>query len=485
MDILSLLIFIPLLFGLVVLALPLKPKIAKYIGFFVSFITLFLGLKLFFDFQTVAKLQFETVMPWIANYGIVYHIGVDGISLFILMSTVFLMPLIYIFLWHQDKKGYWANVMILQGSVTGALLSMDLILFYLFWEMMLLPIFFMIGMYGSGEKRATALKVTLYTMFGSFLMLVSILYLGFHHFKQLGFWSFTVFDLQNVALSADAIIFVFIGFILAFAIKIPFFPFHTWLPQTYSDAPTATVVILSSIMAKLGVYALIRFVFPIFPELIAEYSYIFMTIGVIGLIYFGIGALMQNDIKKMLAYSSASHLSMIVVGLFSLNIIGAIGSIYLIVAHAISTGALFLMVDYLEKHTGTREINKLGGLAKNAPIYTLFFAFFMLTVIGLPSTSGFASELLIIFGVFKESMIIGIITTASVLISVSFMLWMFGRVLLGGTKNKLLMLPDLNFLMVAALLPIMLLILAMGVYPFPFINLIEPSLVETLKVVKP
>jgi len=481
MDILSLLIFIPLLAGIVIFVLPLEADFAKYAGFAASLCTLALGAELFFAFESVAGLQFQTIMPWIASYGIVYHIGVDGISLPILMAIVVLMPALYLTLWHQDKKGYWASIMILQGSVTGALLSIDLILFYLFWEMMLLPIFFMIGIYGTGERRNTAIKVTLYTMFGSFLMLVSILYLGFNHFEQLGFWSFSVQDIGNVVLEPDVLFLVFIGFLMAFAIKIPFFPFHTWLPDTYSDAPTGTVVILSSIMAKLGVYALLRFVFPIFPEFISQYSHMFVIGGIVGLLYFGIAALMQNDIKRMLAYSSGSHLSMIVIGIFSLNIVGLHGSVYLITAHALSTGALFLMVDHLERHTGTKEISRLGGLAKSAPFYTTLFAFFMLTVIGLPGTSGFVSELLIIFGIFKVNIAAGVITASSVLIGVSFMLWMFGRVLLGRAKQKSNIMPDIKAAKIAALAPIAILILIMGVYPLPFMDMVEPSLLEALK----
>ena len=484
MDILTLLIFIPFVTGFAVLVLPINANMSRNIGLFVSIITLILAFDVYRSFEAVAGLQMATIYPWITSYGIVYHIGVDGISLPILMAIVLLMPALYIVLWHQNKKGYWANLMILQGGVTGALLSVDLILFYLFWEMMLLPIFFMIGMYGSGDRRYIAMKVTLYTMFGSLLMLVSILYLGFNHYDQFGFWSFSLGDLENVKLTHKAMMLTFFGFIIAFAIKIPFFPFHTWMPATYSNAPTGTVVILSSIMAKLGVYALLRFVFPIFPELVEHYSDIFIIIGLIGLVYFGVAALMQNDIKHMFAYSSGSHLSMIVIGIFSLNIIGLQGSLYLIFAHALATGALFLMVEHLEHHTKTKEINHLGGLATSAPIYTIFFGFFMFTVIGLPGTNGFVSELLIILGIFKVDITAGVITTTSILLGVSFMLWMFGRVLLGKSREKNLSMPDMPLKDILVLAPIALLILIMGIYPMPFLELVEPSLNAQIEFIK-
>jgi NADH-quinone oxidoreductase subunit M len=484
MDILSLLIFIPFLMGFVTLVLPISANVSRYIGLGVSIITLALAFEVYSSFEAIAGLQFAVIYPWISSYGIVYHIGIDGISLPILMAIVLLMPALYIILSHQRHKGYWANLMILQGGVTGALLSVDLVLFYLFWEMMLLPIFFMIGMYGSGDRRYIAMKVTLYTMFGSLLMLVSILYLGYNHYSQFGFWSFSLHDLENVKLTSNAMLLTFFGFIMAFAIKIPFFPFHTWMPATYSNAPTGTVVILSSIMAKLGVYALLRFVFPIFPELVDAYSDVFIMVALFGLVYFGIAALMQNDIKRMFAYSSGSHLSMIVVGIFSLNIVGLQGSIYLVFAHALATGALFMMVEHIEHHTKTKEINHLGGLAKIAPVYTILFGFFMFTVIGLPGTNGFVSELLIILGIFKVDITAGVITTTSALLGVSFMLWMFGRVLLGKAKEKDFTMPDLALKDTLVLVPIAIIILIMGIYPMPFLELIEPSLNGQLAFIK-
>jgi NADH-quinone oxidoreductase subunit M len=435
------------------------------------------GIILFLAFDPNMVLQ--TNRNWIDAFGLHYHLALDGISLPILLSIVIITPVIVLLI--DDKpKGYWGNVLFLQGGVTGAVLAQDLILFYLFWEVMLVPVFFMIGMYGKDDKIMAAWKVTLYTFFGSFLMLVAIFYLGYTHFAQSGFWSFSINDLRGMTLSSDQQFWLFWGFMAALAIKIPLFPFHMWLPVTYSQAPSATVVFLSSVMAKLGVYAILRFLFVLFPEMIASYANLFLTIGIFGFIYFGIVAIMQQDIKKLLAYASASHLSLIVIGIFSLNAIGIGGALFLIFAHALSTGALFLLADKLENTYGTREISKLGGIAQQAPLFTVFFTIMLLTAVGMPGTNGFVSELLIIMGAFKYSISAGVLTATTVVVAVSFMLWMFGKAILGKKTNKEQFL-DLRWYEVCALIVVSAIIIYTGINPNSFIRLFEPSVSAILQ----
>jgi NADH-quinone oxidoreductase subunit M len=322
------------------------------------------------------------------------------------MMIAILIPTSYLLLWEGRTKGYWINLLLVQTGVTGSLLALDVVLFYFFWEVMLLPVFLLIGIYGFGNKVFTTIKVTVYTMAGSLLMFVAILYLGVAFNSEYGYWSFQYNDLMKITtLSYEENIWLFLAFLAAFAIKIPIFPLHTWIMETYKNAPTGAVFLLSSIMAKLGVYAIVRFMIPIFPEIYVEFSMWFVIFGLFGLIYFGIAALMQDDIKRMFAYSSASHLSFISAGIFSLNEYGINGALYLIIAHAIATGALFLLVGIIHEETGTKSIKQLGGIAKTAPIFTVIFAIMLFANVGLPGTNGFVSELLIIFGIYEFHLI--------------------------------------------------------------------------------
>jgi NADH-quinone oxidoreductase subunit M len=473
---LSFLIFLPLLGGLMIMTIPLPQGQDRNLSFLISGATLILACVVLRQFEAGDVIVFKA--PWIDAFGFHYHLMLDGLTLPILMSIVFLSPLLFLLFSHKTR-GFWGNLLFLQGSVTGTLFSQDLILFYLFWEMMLLPVFFMTGMYGSGEKIKAAYKVTLYTFFGSLLMLVAIIYVGFQHYQQMDFWSFSLPDLLQAKFGLHEKFWLFWGFVLAFAIKIPLFPFHTWLPTTYVSAPAATVVLMSSIMAKLGVYGILRFVFPLFPEHVVSYSELFVVAGLFGLIYFGITALMQKDIKRLLAYSSASHLSMIVAGVFSLNLYGMSGALFLIFAHAISTGVLFILAERLEDGYGTRNIADLGGIASQAPRFTLFFGLMVFTVSGLPGTNGFVAELLIILGIFKYDVGLGLISALTVIVAVSFMLWMFGRAILGESKRNVCFI-DLPWSHSYALGALSLIVIIMGVYPEPFLEMLEPVMVDLL-----
>ncbi len=475
-DLLSFIIFLPAFVAFILMIGATKVEDVRNIAFITSLIIFVLVLKIYLGYEPNSEIQFVTNVPWIANYGINYYIGVDGFSLTILMMIAILIPVVYLFLWEGRTKEYWVKMLLIQTGVTGAILSLDIVLFYVFWEIMLLPIFLMIGTFGSGNKVFTTIKVTVYTIFGSLMMFLAIIYLGLAFYQEFGYWSYQYSDLTKITtFSYQEKFWLFLGFLTAFAIKIPLFPFHTWIMETYKNAPTGAVFLLSSIMAKIGIYAVVRFMIPLFPDVYIEYSSWFVFVGLFGLIYFGIAALMQNDIKRMFAYSSASHLSFIAAGVFSLNEYGLGGALYLIIAHAIATGALFLLIGVLYDQTGIKTISDLGGIAKQAPIFTFIFALMLFSNVGLPGTNGFVSELLIIFGIFEFNEIMGYASALTVLIAASFMLWMFQRAILQKKEGVALKMRDLNLKEILGLTPLVILVLLMGIYPDPFIDKFEPS----------
>jgi NADH-quinone oxidoreductase subunit M len=479
---LSFIIFLPAVVAVILMMASKDVNSIRNIAFATTIVVFVLVLKLYIEFEPSSGLQFVTNVPWIESYGINYYIGLDGFSLTILMLIALLIPTSYLLLWEGRTKGYWINMLLVQSGVTGTLLSLDIVLFYFFWETMLLPIFLIIGIIGQGNKVFSTIKVTVYTMFGSLLMFVAIIYMGATHFHEFGYWSFA-FDrfTEITTIGYDVKLLLFLAFVTAFAIKIPLFPFHTWIMDTYTNAPTGGVFILSSIMAKLGIYGVVRFMIPIFPDIYVDFASFFVVVSLFGLIYFGIAAIMQDDIKRMFAYSSASHLSLIAAGIFSLNQYGINGALYLIIAHAIATGGLFLLVGIMLYETKHKSIKELGGIAQRAPIFTLFFAIFLFANIGLPSTNGFTSELLIIFGIYKFDHTLGYISGLTVLIAASYMLWMFQRAILQKSQSKhnaSAKMRDLTTKEVIGLLPWAILIFAMGLYPEPFIDKFEPTVLH-------
>ena len=481
-PILSIMIFLPIIVTTFLFVSRSNIQVIKLLALLTSLIVFVLATYLFINFEAISALQFVEKYPWIEQYGITYHIGVDGYNLMIVMAIAVLMPLVYLALWNREEKGYWYNLLLVQAGVMGAAVSFDLILFYLFWETMLLPIFFIMGLYGYEDKIYSTMKFTLYTLLGSLLMLVSILYLAVTYYNLNGEWSFLLNDLKALPLTTEEIFWVFGGFILAFGIKIPLFPFHTWLPGAYATAPSGAVVVLSSIMAKIGVYAIWRFLFFLFPQMLGSYAPYLLTLALLGLIYFGVGAIMQRNIKRMFAYSSGSHLSLILVGLVLLNPYGWNGSIYLIGAHALSSGGLFLMVAMLYARTKNKDVNELGGIASQAPLFTLFFVFFSLAIVGIPGTSGFVAELLIILGAFEHSLLVGVIAASTLLLAMTFIFWMLQRVLFGETQESTENFYDLKKNELAALIPLALLILVMGIMPQPFIEKFQPTVTDNLKL---
>ncbi|WP_028317327.1 complex I subunit 4 family protein [Desulfobulbus elongatus] len=473
-HVLSVIIFLPILAGLILLATPASRSVARFTGLAVSLATLVLSLDLYAGFQATGHLEFVENIPWIESLGISYALGVDGISLFILMAGSVLLPLVY-FVFGTREKGYYANLLLVQGAMAGAVCAADMILFYIFWEVMLLPVFFMLGLYGGPQRLPATLKITLYTIAGSLLMLAAIVYLGVSYHAQFGEWSFAMDKMAALNLTGRVAAVAFFGFMIAFAIKIPLFPFHTWLPDAYTEAPTATTFVLSAIMAKIGVYGVIRFVVPVFDLEFARFAILLAYAGVIGMMYCGLAAIAQKDFKRMLAFSSASHMGVIALGVFCMNIQALTGSIYQIVAHATSTGVLFLFAGILEERTNTRTIDDLGGIAAKAPVFALYFAIAMLASVGLPGTSGFIGEFMIVLGAIKFNTAVGVLAGTTLIIGVCYMLWMFQRVFFEKTASRSENFKELSLVEGLAFLPVILLIIVMGIYPHPFLSKITPS----------
>lgn len=482
-DILSFIIFLPAVVAFGLMLTTRDVNTIRNIAFLTTTVILALVLKIYLEFDPGNGMQFVTNVPWIESYGIHYFIGLDGFSLTILMLIAILIPTAYLLLWEGKTKGYWINMLLVQAGVTGTVLSLDVVLFYFFWEVMLLPVFLMIGSFGFGDKVGTTIKVTVYTMFGSLLMFIAISYLGVTYNNEFGYWSFAFNELVKITtVDYTTRVWLFLAFVTAFAIKIPLFPLHTWIMETYKNAPTGAVFLLSSIMAKLGVYAIVRFMIPIFPEVYVEFSMYFVAIGIFGLVYFGIAALMQDDVKRMFAYASASHLSFIAAGIFSLNEYGINGALYLIIAHAISTGALFLLIGLVHEQTGFKTMKDLGGIAKQAPIFTFIFGIMLFANVGLPGTNGFVSELLIIFGTYEYNHILGYISATTVIIGASYMLWMFQKAILqdrpeGAVELKM---RDLKIKEIIGFIPWVILVFLMGLYPDVFIDKFEPTVTHYL-----
>ena len=471
---LSFMIFLPILAGLAILLLPVSQAGSRAIGFVVSLIILLFGVELFVGFSAGVCFPYVEYWSLFDSLGISYGLGVDGISLMVLMADAILFPLVFALL-STRTKGYYANLLIAQGAMAGAICATDMVLFYIFWEIMLLPIFFMIGLYGGKKRLAATLKITIYTIAGSLLMLAALVYVGVSYHDAFGEWSFNISKLSALNLGGGFSILAFLMFMVAFAIKIPLFPFHTWLPDAYTEGPSAATFVLSAIMAKIGVYGVIRFVVPIFEFELARFAMLLSLAGVAGMIYCGLAAIAQKDIKRLLAFSSASHMGVIALGVFCMNVQALTGTLFQIAAHATSTGVLFLFVGLLEERMKTRSIEDLGGIAYKAPIFATFFAIAMLASVGLPGTSGFIGEFLIILGAIKYSTFIGVLAGTTLIIGVCYMLWMFQRVFFEEGNEKTEGFSDLNLREVLTLIPVILLIIGMGIFPQTFLKRIEPT----------
>ena len=482
---LSALIFTPLL-GAAAILLQSEENAIWRSAFIFSLIPLALSFYILIVFDpTKSGYQFVEQYNWIPQFGISYHLGIDGISLFLAVLTTILITLALLYSGGGDiamrPREFCFLMLILETGLLGALLAIDLFLFYVFWEVMLVPMYFLIGIWGHGRKLYATFKFVLFTMLGSLLMLVAMLYLVGVARAQLGHITFDLASLYNVSLSRVEARWLFAGFAIAFAIKVPMWPVHTWLPDAHTEAPTAGSVILAGVMLKMGTYGFIRFAIPLFPGAAVEAAPIFLTLATIGIIYGALVAMVQPDLKRLIAYSSVSHLGFVMLGIFALDPQGVEGAVYQMLNHGLSTGALFLLVGmiYLRRHT--REISEFGGLWKSVPLYAAVFMFAMLSAIGLPGLNGFVGEFLILLGAFLASKVIVAFAVTGVILGALYMMWAYERVMWGPithTVNQTL--KDLTGRELAVMVPLIALMLLMGLYPKPLITRMEPSVAALL-----
>ncbi len=423
-------------------------------------------------FQAVSR------YTWVADLGLEWHLGVDGISLFLLVLGGLLFPVAILACDpHHDHKPYYIWLMILMAGSTGAFVALDLLLFFLFFEVVLVPMYFLISGWGHGNRIYAATKFFLYTMFGGALMLVGIASLAVLTARSTG--EPITFDVEVLAgaegLSTTAQRLIFLAFAGAFAVKVPLFPLHTWLPDAHTEAPTAGSVILAGVMLKLGTYGFIRFGIYLFPQAASDFAPLFITLGVIGIVYGAVVATMQKDLKRLVAYSSIAHLGFIILGIFSLNSQGLQGGVLQMVNHGISTGALFILVGWIYERRHTREIAALSGLQKPAPIMAAFFTLVMLSSVGLPGLNGFVGEYLILLGGYKAAQWWTVVAVTGVILAALYLLWAYQRVFHGEAEGDNATMPDLKVSEMLAIAPLMVLIVFMGVYPKPVLERIEPS----------
>jgi NADH-quinone oxidoreductase subunit M len=490
--ILSLTTFLPILGVLLLFFIPKESKsVLRGFTLAVTLVTFLASLLILFGFQTNAEFQFVENVPWIAAGPFVmrYNIGVDGISLWLVILTTFIMPLSVLSTWKavEDKvKEYMICLLILETSLIGAFISIDMFLFYIYWELMLIPMYFMIGIWGGKNRLYATMKFFIYTMVGSLLMLVAFIYLymlGSHA----GIPDFSVLHFYNLRIDPTVQVWMFLAFALAFAIKVPMFPLHTWLPDAHTEAPTAGSVILAAIMLKMGTYGYVRFAMPLFPEAAHRFAPLLATLAVIGIIYAALVAMVQEDVKKLVAYSSVAHLGFVMLGLFAFNVQGMTGSMLQMLNHGISTGALFLIVGFIYERRHTRLITDFGGLAKQMPIFATIFMIVTLSSIGVPGTNGFVGEFLVLMGGYESELRWWtVVATSGVIFAAVYMLWMFQRVMFGELNNpKNQKLLDLDAREIAIMVPLVVLIFVMGVYPNPFIEKMDPAIQKLVAQIRP
>jgi NADH-quinone oxidoreductase subunit M len=483
-NILSLVTYLPAGAGLALLLFPQRSeKAMKVFAFLLSVATFVLSLHLYYHFDSATgQMQFEESVPWIQGGMIAHHLGIDGISLFLILLTTFITPLAILSSWQaitRRVQAYLLCMLFLETGMIGVFAALDLVLFYVFWEVMLIPMYLLIGIWGGERRIYAAVKFILYTMVGSLLMLIAIIYLFYLN-------GGTTFDLvqitRNLAsggirISAAEEFWLFMAFLLAFAIKVPLFPFHTWLPDAHVEAPTAGSVILAGVLLKMGTYGLLRFCLPLFPTAATEAAPYLSILALIGIVYGALVAMVQPDLKKLVAYSSVSHMGLVVLGIFAFTTQGLQGSTLQMLNHGLSTGALFLLVGMIYDRRHTRLISEFGGLAHGNPVLAAIFLVVTLSSIGLPGLNGFVGEVLILAGAFVRSPILAAIAATGMILGAVYMLWMYQRVFLGKVTNPAnLEMKDIGIREKLLLLPILLVMLWIGVYSAPFLRRMDASL---------
>ncbi len=485
-HVLSVVTFLPAAGGLALLFVPREQvALLRRASFTVALGAFVLALPLYFRFDGAsADYQFEEFAPWLPSLGASYHVGIDGISLLLVLLTTLLTPLALLGAWHavDDRvKEFVATTLVLETGMLGVFISLDLFLFYVFWEAMLIPMYFIIGVWGGANRIYAAVKFVLYTMAGSALMLVAILALYYRHGVATGTFTFDVPIVTRWVVPAGlGQNLMFLAFALAFAIKVPLFPFHTWLPDAHVEAPTAGSVILAGVLLKMGTYGFLRFGLPIFPDASLTFGPIVLALAVFGIVYGAWVSTVQPDLKKLVAYSSVSHLGFVMLGIFTLNVQGLVGGVIQMINHGLSTGALFLMVGMIYERRHTRLIADFGGLWKVIPAFSALFLVVVLSSLGLPGLNGFVGEFLILIGAFQMNRGLAALALTGIIFAAVYLLWMYQRVIFGEvTHEENRGLRDLSLREWALIVPLVIFIVWIGVYPTVFTGPTEAT-VEAL-----
>jgi NADH-quinone oxidoreductase subunit M len=494
-HLLTYLLFTPLAGAIILLFLNKEKENAiRWFGLIVSLAAFIISLVIYFNFDlSKSGFQFIHQFKWIENLNISYKVGIDGMALLLLMLTTFLTPLTLISSWSSISKRvkeFTFFMLMLEAGMLGVFVSIDLFLFYIFWEAMLIPMYFIIGIWGGEQRIYASVKFFLYTMFGSLLMLVAIIWLAVYASGPLGHFTTDLTELYKVGPTVKENIqnWMFAAFAFSFAIKVPLFPLHTWLPDAHVQAPTAGSVILAGVLLKMGTYGLLRFCLPLFPQAAMNFAPYISVLAVIGIIYGALVAMVQKDMKKLVAYSSVAHLGFVVLGIFAMTQESIQGAVIQMVNHGLSTGALFLLVGIIYERTHTREISQYGGIAKVVPFFAFALLFASLSSIGLPGLNGFVGEFLILLGSFK-SPVLGswwytIFAASGVIFAAVYLLWMYQRVAFGEVTNpKMNSLTDMNKREMLVLIPIFIFIIWIGIYPSTFLNVSKKSTAKVIEQV--
>ena len=495
--------FLPLLGALCLLAVPREEEgLLRGAGFAIALVTFLLSLGLLPGFVPTAwNGLYDKV--WIESMGVHFKLGLDGISLWLVLLTTFLMPIVFVSSWTAITKKvreFIIALLVLETGMIGAFAALDLFAFYVFWEVMLVPMYFIIGIWGGDRRIYASIKFVLYTLVGSLVMLIAILYVVNAYHVKTGVWTFDYDALRGLILSPREQLFCFLGFALAFLIKVPLFPLHTWLPDAHVEAPTAGSVILASVLLKFGGYGMLRFAMPMFPDAVAQCAPVITILSVIGIIYGSLVAWAQEDVKKLIAYSSVAHLGFVVLGLMAWNARGVDGAMMTMLAHGISTGGLFLAIGVLYERRHTRRLDEFGGLWAQMPRFAACFMIITLASVGLPGLSGFVGEFLILvgsfdavrtwnssgmpsmFGVGGHPKVIAALAATGVILGAVYMLWMFQKVMFGPNANpKNHKLKDLSAREVAVFVPMIAMAFWLGMYPATFLDTIDPAVGKTLR----